>query len=170
MDQKVIEKVSALFNGQKDGARRFQFVMLRWANPELSDAEIARQAGYAKSSAPQMAHRLLHKIESVQQAMEILRADSAERSGITRDWWLEKQVKVINRSMSEEAVLDKEGNPVGEYRFDSSGANKGLDNLAKAEGYYKPQELNVKGLVGTMEIEDDTDPAKAAEIYQQIIQ
>ena len=44
---------------------------------------------------------------------------------------------VAERCQQAEAVLDNEGNPTGEYRFDSSGANKALDSLAKHVGAYE---------------------------------
>ena len=41
--------------------------------------------------------------------------------------------------MQEEPVYDKEGNPTGEYRFDSAGAIGALRILAKFLGMERPQ-------------------------------
>ena len=46
-------------------------------------------------------------------------------------------LEVKNRCMQANPVLDKEGNETGIWKFDSNGANKALDMLAKHVGFYE---------------------------------
>ena len=60
-----------------------------------------------------------------------------ERTKITQDEVIADIIKVKDRCMQNEAVLDKEGNETGIYKFDSNGANKALDMLMKHTGGYE---------------------------------
>lgn len=57
--------------------------------------------------------------------------ERAKNTGITANYVLSSLKNVADRCMQAEPVLDKEGNPTGEYKFDSSGANKSLELLGK---------------------------------------
>lgn len=48
---------------------------------------------------------------------------------------IERFEKIGNRCMQEEPVLIG-GEPTGEYKFDSAGANKSTENIGKLLGYY----------------------------------
>jgi hypothetical protein len=39
--------------------------------------------------------------------------------------------------MQAEAITDREGNPTGEWRFDSAGANKAVESIGKYLGMFK---------------------------------
>jgi len=54
-----------------------------------------------------------------------------ERTKIDADWVLQQSVRVYERCMQDELVLDKNGNETGEYRFEHAGANKALDNIGR---------------------------------------
>lgn len=52
--------------------------------------------------------------------------------------WIQKRFKTISdRCMQDVPVLDFEGNPTGEYRFDSNGANKSTEMLGKIHGVFE---------------------------------
>jgi len=59
------------------------------------------------------------KVEAVKESLKL---DS--------EWVLSKLQKVVNRCMQEEEVMSKDG-PTGEFKFDSSGANKAIELIGK---------------------------------------
>ena len=62
------------------------------------------------------------------------------KTGLDRAWVIERLMGVVDRCMQAEPVLDKDGEPTGEYKFDSGGANRALQLLGMELGMYKPQE------------------------------
>ena len=94
------------------------------------------RAGYSKKTANEQASRLLTKV-NVQTYLKKLIEKRNERTKITQDEVIADIIKVKDRCMQNEAVLDKEGNETGIYKFDSNGANKALDMLMKHTGGYE---------------------------------
>lgn len=45
--------------------------------------------------------------------------------------------EIYNRSMQAEPVLDHEGQPTGEYRFDAANANRANENIGKHIGFFE---------------------------------
>ena len=68
-----------------------------------------------------------HVIEALLEARQRV----SEKAEIDSAWVLREMVEVYHRCMQDVPVLDKEGNPTGEYRFAHSGANKALENIGK---------------------------------------
>lgn len=64
-------------------------------------------------------------------ARDALLDEAADQLGISAAYVLGKTKEVVERCMQAEPVLDQDGQPVGEYEFDSTGALKGLDMLGK---------------------------------------
>jgi phage terminase small subunit len=58
----------------------------------------------------------------------------SERAEIDAAFVLRGAVEVFERCMQDQPVLDSEGNPTGEYRFEHSGANKALEIIGKHRG------------------------------------
>ena len=56
-------------------------------------------------------------------------------AGISVQWVLDSLKTVADRCMQAEPMFDKEGNIV-EYRFDSSGANKAIENIGRYFGMW----------------------------------
>lgn len=71
----------------------------------------------------------------IKHALEKGTARIAEKAtamaGVDAAWVLQQAVKVHERCMQEVPVLDKEGEPTGEYRFEHAGANKALEIAGK---------------------------------------
>ena len=65
------------------------------------------------------------------EALEETRQRVAEKAEVNAAWVLRGLVEVYERCMQHKPVLDKEGNPTGEYRFDSTGANRALEHIGK---------------------------------------
>jgi phage terminase small subunit len=103
-------------------------------NPNATQAAIA--AGYSKKTAGSIGDENLKKPEIKE---EILRRQAIAAAGAEVDAiWLNTRLRqMVERCMTAEPVYDKQGNPTGEYRFDSAGANKALDMLAKRIGFYE---------------------------------
>ncbi len=72
----------------------------------------------------------------------------AAKHEVTRDWWLHKLRTLVDRCLQAEPALDKDGNPTGVYKFDSSGAARALDQIGKYLGAY--EQHNAQQTVGVM--------------------
>ena len=103
---------------------------------DFNGTKAAIKAGYSKKTAAEQASRLLAKV-NVQTYLKQLIEKRNERTKITQDEVIADIIKVKDRCMQNEAVLDKEGNETGIYKFDSNGANKALDMLMKHTGGYE---------------------------------
>ena len=103
---------------------------------DFNGTQAAIRAGYSKKTANEQASRLLTKV-NVQAYLKKLIEKRNERTKITQDEVIADIIKVKDRCMQNEAVLDKEGNETGIYKFDSNGANKALDMLMKHTGGYE---------------------------------
>jgi len=62
------------------------------------------------------------------------------KTGLDREWVITRLQKVVERCMQAEPVIDRQGNPTGEYKFDSSGANAALKMLGDTLGMFRVQE------------------------------
>ena len=60
--------------------------------------------------------------------------------------------KIYDRCMQEEPVLDKDGNPTGEYTFDSSGANKAVKTMG--------DHITVRAFVGNKDDVPEIPPSE----------
>lgn len=102
----------------------------------LNGTESAIYAGFSESTARQQAWQLLQR-EDIQEYLQELRAEYSKKTGITKEWIIERFKTISDRCIQEEPVLDKDGNPTGEYRFDSSGANNATAHLGKIIGVFE---------------------------------
>ena len=73
-----------------------------------------------------------HIIARKQELME----RAAELACIDQSWVLDRLTELTDRCMQKVAVLDDDGNPTGEWKFEHTGANSSLDKLAKHVGFY----------------------------------
>lgn len=99
-----------------------------------SQEEAYSLAGYKGSR--HNAHDLSTK-KYISERVRELQQEAAVKTGITIEYVAEKAKTLLERCMQTEPVRDKEGNPTGEYKFDSGGANSALEKLAKHCGFYK---------------------------------
>ncbi|MDF2800779.1 MAG: terminase small subunit [Anaerocolumna sp.] len=74
--------------------------------------------------------RLLTKAD-IREIVDKRKADRAKDTGITANYVLTSLKNIADKCMTAEPVTDREGNSTGEYRFDSSGANRALELLGK---------------------------------------
>lgn len=112
---------------------------------DCNGEQAAIRAGYSARTANEQAAQLL-AIVSVRAAVDEKLAAIARNNEIDANWVVDKAKKIIERCMQAEPVYDNEGNPTGEYKFDSSGANGSLKILAKYLGMEK-KDINISGKV-----------------------
>lgn len=97
---------------------------------DLNATRAAIRAGYSKKTADRIGPELLGKT-CVSQAIQEQQQLREKRTLITADYVINSLKEVAERCMQKEPILDHDGNETGEWRFDSSGANKSLELLGK---------------------------------------
>ncbi len=96
---------------------------------DLNATQAAIRAGYSEKTANEQGCQNLAKL-SIQERIAELKEDREKRLVIDADWVLQQAVKVHMMCMQAEPVMVS-GEPTGEYKFDSSGANKALELVGK---------------------------------------
>tara|TARA_R110002012_G_scaffold316344_1_gene531196 strand:+ start:1650 stop:2084 length:435 start_codon:yes stop_codon:yes gene_type:complete len=96
---------------------------------DLNATQAAIRAGYSEKTAKQVGSENLSKPD-IQERLSELKAHREERLQIDAEWVLSQAVKVHRMCMQEEPVIIG-GEPTGEFKFDSSGANKSLELIGK---------------------------------------
>lgn len=121
---------------------------------DLNATQAALRAGYAASSAKLSGHKNINKYNCKQEIQRIKTVLSQE-IGVSVKWVVDNLKIVAKRCMQVIPVLDDEGNEIGDYKFEHTGANKALqligmhvgafeaDNTQKAA---KVREYNIKEL------------------------
>lgn len=90
----------------------------------------ARRAGYSERSSYSTAFDLLNDKEVMEEITK-LEAERIERLQLSADYVLGGIMRVVERCEQAEPVRDKEGNAVGEYKFEAGAALKGYELLGK---------------------------------------
>lgn len=108
---------------------------------------------------------------AVQARIAELKAAAEEQSrakyAVDRDWVLRKLIDNVDRSMQAQPVLDAEGNPTGEYRYDGATANRALELIGKEFGMFVNRTVNVNADLRDLAKLSDTELVnrfKAAQI------
>ncbi|WP_085905888.1 terminase small subunit [Kiloniella majae] len=97
---------------------------------DLNATQAAIRAGHSIKTARQIGSENLSKPDiavAIAQGME----SRSERTEINADWVLNGAVELFNKSMQHEGLVDENGDPVGEYKFNAAGAGKALDLVGK---------------------------------------
>lgn len=102
----------------------------------MNASESAIYAGFSSDTARQSGYQVLQR-DDVQDYLVKLRAEYSEKSGITKEWVIERFKGISDNCAKAEPVRDSNGVPTGEYRFDSSGANKATEMLGKIIGVFE---------------------------------
>ena len=100
---------------------------------DLNATQAAIRAGYSEKTAKDIGCENLAK-PNIAERIQTLFNERAEKAEISAEWVLNNLKSVAVRCMQEEPVMVKGDNgmePSGEYRFDSSGANKSLELIGK---------------------------------------
>jgi phage terminase small subunit len=102
---------------------------------DLNATQAAIRAGYSAATANQQGPRLLVNV-GVALAIAEAQAERAVRTALTQDWVLNGLEENYERAMSAKPVLDHEGNPVGEWTYQGSVANRSLELVGKHLGMF----------------------------------
>jgi phage terminase small subunit len=106
----------------------------------LKIKESAIAAGYPESAAHRAGGRLLERPE-VREAILKAMEKRAAQAEVDANWVLVRLIRVAERCLQAEAVVDHEGNPTGEYKFDSKGACRALELIGKHIGMFREGRL-----------------------------
>jgi len=124
----------------------------------LNAKESAIYAGFSEDTAKQQGWQLLQR-DDIQEYLTKLRAEYTQKAGITKEWIVERFKNISDRCVQAEPVMIPDGDggwmESGEYKFDSSGANKATEMLGKIAGVFekdnnqsKPETTNIINLGG----------------------
>ena len=114
--------------------------------------QAAREAGYSNKTACSIGSENLTKPD-IQAHLYSRRAEIRANTKITPEYITNGFNKVYGRCMEEEPVFDKDGEPTGEFKFNSSGANKALESLGRHIGYFNEDESESNNQTFTLKIE-----------------
>jgi phage terminase small subunit len=114
---------------------------------DLNGTQAAIRAGYSEKTARSIANENLTKPD-IQEYIQKLQEGIAKRNQISQDEVLQDLIEIKNRCMQNVPVMyfdrvekewKHEGKEYGEplYKFDSQGAIKALDSIAKIIGAYE---------------------------------
>jgi len=134
----------------------------------LNGTQSAIYAGFSEDTAKQQAWQLLQR-EEIQEYLQKLRAEYSEKSGITKEWIIERFKSISDRCVQAEPVMirvgremihltDEDGN--GVYQFDSAGANTATAHLGKIIGVFEKDNEQRKDVI---QINVDNQDAKLGE-------
>jgi phage terminase small subunit len=128
---------------------------------DLNATQAAIRAGYSEKTATEQGSRLLTNVK-VLARIEELKNKRAEKLEVDAEWVLKRLMQISDRCMTAEPVLafnyeTKELEETGEYKFDSTGANKSTELIGKHLGMFKDKVEHSGNLVifkGEDDLED----------------
>ncbi len=152
--------------GRKLTPKQEAFVMEYMVDYNASQA--AARAGYSAVNAGKIGYQLLEK-NIIKEAIEAKKDEKDKRFVLTDAYIIEKWIQIIERCTQGEQVVNSIGIPTGEWKFDSNGANRALDSLAKIRGLFiERKELNITTEVEAAKavLADPVIAAKAVEMFR----
>lgn len=94
--------------------------------------------------------KVVAALESVN-ATAIQHVQEAQQEAVaSAQWIITESVRLYERCMQAEPLHDSDGMPTGEWKFDSGGANRALDRLARLHGEFS-EKHEVKAEVDVVE-------------------
>jgi phage terminase small subunit len=136
---------------------------------DLNATQAAIRAGYSRNRPSEIGYQLLQKTK-VQTALTEALQQRAEAVELNTEWVLERFKLISDRCIQAEPVTDRDGNPLGEYRFDAAGANKAAEMIGKHLGMFThkmPVEHSTE--VSDTNNRDDAIIEKIIEKYPDVI-
>lgn len=97
---------------------------------DLNATRAAKRAGYSEKTAKDIGCQNLAKLNIQERIAELMQARN-EKTQIDAEWVLNQAVKVHERCMQGEPIIDREGGFTGEWKFEHAGANKSLELIGK---------------------------------------
>jgi phage terminase small subunit len=118
-------------NGLNDRQRRFVEAYLN--DPNATQAAI--KAGYSEKNADKIGPRIVGN-SRVAAAIQEAQNERATQTKIDAEWVIKRLVTNVERASQVVPVLDHDGNPIGEYRYEGSVVNKALELLGRHLGMF----------------------------------
>ncbi len=106
---------------------------------DLNGTQAAIRAGYSQKTANEIAAENLTKPSIINRLNE-LRKPLEEKTAVSQEWVRKRFKEISDRCMTAEPVMIYDGEnwvESGEYKFDSSGANKATEMLGKHLGFFE---------------------------------
>lgn len=117
---------------------------------DLNASQAALRAGYSKKTHSVIGAQNLLKV-IIQAEIQKLKIKIADKAEVSAEYVLTSLVNVAERCQQAEPVMMKDGKgwvETGEYKFDSSGANKALELLGKHLALFTEKVININDLTG----------------------
>lgn len=102
---------------------------------DLNATQAAIRAGYSEKTADQYGYQLLQN-SIVVETIEAAKAKRSASVGVTQEYILEMLTLNVNRALQAEPARDKDGQIVGDYKYEGAVANKALELLGKHAGMF----------------------------------
>lgn len=124
-------------------------------------------AGYeATADAPEKARKLRVSKRVKERVAELIHNEvrrekvatkkAAEKLSLTKEYVLSRLIENVERAMQAVPVLDKKGNPTGEYKYEGAVANKALELLGRELGLFvERKEIGTPGEFATVQTADE---------------
>jgi len=142
-------KQKALFDNIPQELRRetaLAYIASGYDNQTNAYLSACKKMGRNPSKNPETSASEILSYPNVLEFINSVKEVVAEKAQINAQWVLEQAVKVHERCMQAEPVIDKEGGPTGEYKFEHSGANKALEIIGKhidVQAFLERKEVDV---------------------------
>ena len=129
---------------------------------DLNATQAAQRAGYSERSARQAGSENLSK-PYIQEAVRKRMKERSSRVFIDATFVLERLREIVDRCMTALPVFDRDGEPTGEWQFDSRGALKGLELIGRHVGMFDDRlRVDVNGSLAA-NLPDAETPEEARE-------
>lgn len=125
-----VTKSTALTKPSKRALTPKQDMFVREYLIDLNATQAAIRAGYSAKTANEQGARLLANV-SVKAAIQAAMDKRAEDIGIDANYVINGVVKLIERCEQAVQVLDQDGEPTGEWKFEGNTAMRGYELLGK---------------------------------------
>lgn len=135
---------------------------------DLNGTQAAIRSGYSEDTAKVIASENLTK-PYIKERIKTLQEQIALRLEISQDWVLKRFKDISDRCMTAEPVMIKDGDgnwiESGEYQFNSSGANKATESIAKHLGFFEKD--NKKEVITKTDDLSEDDIKKLAKVLDE---
>jgi phage terminase small subunit len=129
-----------------------------------SQRDAYKAAGYAVKSdkgADASASRLLTQA-NLQARIAELQTRAAEKTMLSKSWVIQRLMENVERAMQAILVLDANGNPTGQFKYEGNVANRALELLGKEQRMFVDRKEI--GKPGAFDALDDEELERAIEL------
>ena len=134
LDGKYGEEVKKALEGLSE---KQKFFCMEYTK-DMNATQAAIRAGYSEKTAYSQGPRLLENV-GIRKVIDALLAKRAKDIELDEDWCLRRFKEISDRCMQKEAVMEFNGEEwveSGVWKFDSAGANRATENIAKYLGMF----------------------------------